>query len=129
VNDYELRLFVGNIPAASMVIARLSARSAKKDGVEFLSQCSEFDHAEVWRNKRHLGAIRPKRPEVLEHTAKGRSRMSGRQTQEKPARQGGPENRQAADKATAENTLSTGHSDCDDGGADNAEPDREPGEN
>ena len=55
--------------------------------------------------------------------------MSGRQTQEKTARQGGPENRQAGDKATAENTLSTGHSDCDDGGADNAEPDREPGEN
>jgi len=43
------------------------------------------------------------------------------------ARQGGPENRDAADKATQENTLSTGHNDPDDGGADNVRPDDKPG--
>lgn len=51
--------------------------------------------------------------------------MSGHQS--KAAQSGpqtGPENRDAADKATQENNLSTGHSDPDDGGADNAKPDR-----
>jgi hypothetical protein len=53
-------------------------------------------------------------------------KMSGRETngiqagQQRP----GPENREGADKATQENNLSTGHSDPDDGGADNAEPDK-----
>jgi len=51
--------------------------------------------------------------------------VSGHQT--RPAQSGpqsGPENREGADKATQENTLSTGHSDPDDGGADNAKPDK-----
>jgi hypothetical protein len=55
--------------------------------------------------------------------------MSGHQT--RPAQSGpqtGQENRKGADKATQENNLSTGHSDPDDGGADNAKPDS-PGPN
>jgi hypothetical protein len=49
--------------------------------------------------------------------------------QDRPAQpQTGQENRKAADKATQENDLSTGHSNPDDGGADNAKPDRRPGE-
>ena len=47
--------------------------------------------------------------------------MGGQQN--KPGPQTGQENRKAADKATQENDLSTGHSDPDDGGADNARPD------
>ena len=55
--------------------------------------------------------------------------MSGHQT--RPAQSGpqtGQENRKDADKDTQENNLSTGHSDPDDGGADNAKPDS-PGPN
>lgn len=37
--------------------------------------------------------------------------------------QTGGENRKAADKATQENDLTTGHSNPDDGGADNAKSD------
>jgi hypothetical protein len=43
------------------------------------------------------------------------------------AKKSGSENRDAADKATQENTLSTGHNDPEDGGADNARPDDKSG--
>ena len=49
--------------------------------------------------------------------------MSGHQKKPAESRpETGPENREGADKATQENDLSTGHSDPDDGGADNAKP-------
>ena len=51
--------------------------------------------------------------------------MSGQQNRSAQA-ETGQENRKAADKATQENDLSTGHSDPDDGGADNAKPDKRP---
>ena len=48
--------------------------------------------------------------------------MTGRENPENkvPQQQSGPENREAADKATQDNDLTTGHRDPDDGGADNA---------
>lgn len=41
---------------------------------------------------------------------------------DKAGKRPGPENKEAADQATRDNDLSTGHSDPDDGGADNAKP-------
>ncbi len=45
-----------------------------------------------------------------------RQKTGNKTGQERP----GPEDRAAADKATQDNDLTTGHSDPDDGGADNA---------
>jgi hypothetical protein len=48
--------------------------------------------------------------------------MSEAKKPAQPGPQSGQENREAADKATQDNDLTTGHSDPEDGGADNARP-------
>lgn len=61
--DYEIRLFVGEEIAARMLLARPSARSARKEGTRFMSQCWEFDAAELWAGERSLGKLRSRRPD------------------------------------------------------------------
>ena len=53
--------------------------------------------------------------------------MTGRDTQAPTGPQTGQEDREGADKATRDNDLTTGHSDPDDGGDDNAKPQLEAG--
>jgi hypothetical protein len=62
--DYEISLYVGEFAAARMTVERDTAIQARYEAERFISQCWEFDWAEVWRADKKLCKVRPTRPNV-----------------------------------------------------------------
>lgn len=59
--DYDIWLYVGELPAAKMTVDRPSASAVKKEARRFISQCWEFDWAEVWKAEQKMCSVHPRR--------------------------------------------------------------------